>query len=69
MSKHLKLVNNSQPIIQAIQSGHAVAVIGGLYKDGQGTAAWMFYDSRDPKTSLGTGILTALGATRAQSSY
>jgi len=31
--------------------------------------AWMFYNLRDPKTSLGAAVLTTLGVTRAQSSY
>jgi len=67
--KHLKLINDDQPIIQAIQSGHAVVVSDRSYKDGQGTAAWMFHDLHDPKMSLGAGVLTKPGATRAQSSY
>jgi len=53
--KHLKLLKNGQPIIQAVLSGHAVAVSDGSFKDGQGTTAWMIYDLCDLKTSLGGG--------------
>jgi len=60
--QHLNLTEDGQPIIQAIMSGHAVAVSDGSFKDAQGTAAWMFYDDRNPKTSLGEGAITTPGA-------
>jgi len=63
--KHLKLSNNGQPIIQAILSGHAVAVSDGSYKDGQGTTAWMFYNSCNPKMALGEGVLTNTGCDKS----
>jgi len=46
-----------------------VAVSDGSFKDGQGTTAWMFHDSSNPKTSLGEGALTTPGAICAQGSY
>jgi len=48
--KHLNLTSEGQPLIQAIMSGHAVAISNGSFKDGQGTAAWMFSDLREPKS-------------------
>jgi len=59
--KHLNLILEGQPVIQAITSSHAVAVSDGSFKDGQGTAAWMFYDLREPTTALGEGALTTPG--------
>jgi len=50
-------------------SSHAVAISDRSYKEGQGTASWMFYDSREPTTSLGEGALMTPGVTRAQGSY
>jgi len=61
--KHLNLISEGQPLIQAIISSHTVAVSDGSFKDGQGTAVWMFYDSREPKNPLGEGALTTPGTT------
>ncbi len=61
--KHLHLTNNGQPIMQAILSGHAVAVSDRSFKDGQGTTMWMIYDLQDRNNSLGEGALTTLGMT------
>ncbi len=47
--KHLNLTSEGQLLIQAIMSGHAVAISNRSYKDEQGTAVWMFYDLRAPK--------------------
>jgi len=59
---NLKLTEDGYPIVQAIMSGNAIAVSNGSFKDAQGTAAWMFYDNHNPKTSLGEGVITTLGA-------
>jgi len=67
--QHLKLTDDGQPIVQAIMSGHMVAVSNGSFKDAQGTAAWMFYDDCDPKTLLGEGVITTPGTRPAQGSY
>jgi len=66
---NLKLTKDGHPIVQAIMSGNAIAVSNGSFKDTQGTAAWMLYDNHDPKTLLGEGVITMLGARPAQGSY
>jgi len=67
--QHLTLTNEGTPIIQAITSGHAMAVSDGSFKDNQGTMAWMIYDTRNPKVALGQGVITTPGSTTAQGSY
>ncbi len=67
--QHLTLKDEGHPIVQAIMSSHAIVVSDGSFKDAQGTAAWMFYDHCDPKTSLGEGVITTPGARTAQGSY
>ncbi len=52
-----------------ISSGHAIAISDGSFKDAQGTAAWMFYDSHNPLTLLGEGVITTPGSIQAQGSY
>jgi len=37
-------LQEGQPIIQVIMSGHVVAVSDGSFKEAQGATAWMFYD-------------------------
>jgi len=41
----------------------------GSFKEGQGIAAWMIYDMRHPKVSLGQGVITTPGSMTAQGSY
>jgi len=53
----------------AIKEGSATAISNGSFKDKQGTAAWMFYDSQDPSTSIGQGKLTTPGMAESQGSY
>jgi len=67
--QHLTLKEKGHPMVQAIMSGHAVAVSSGSFKDAQGTTGWMFYDNQDPQTSLGEGVIKTPGTTRAQGSY
>jgi len=67
--KHLNLIEEGQPFIQAILSGHATAVSVGSFKDGQGTAVWMMYNMQNPKISSGYDILTTPGATWSQGLY
>jgi len=66
---NLHLIEDGNPIVQAIREGHAVAVSNGSFKDAQGTVAWMFYDNWDPKVLLGEGAITIPGTRPAQGSY
>jgi len=43
--QHLTLINEGKLMIQAITSRHAAAVSDGSFKDGQGTVAWMLYNT------------------------
>jgi len=67
--QHLKLKDDRHPIVQAIMSGHMVAASDGSFKDAQGTAAWMFYNNWDPKTSLGEGAIATPGARAAAQGF
>jgi len=67
--QHLKLKEDGKLILQAISSRHVLAVSDGLFKESQGTAAWVFYDDHDPKTALGEGVIMTPGAMQAQGSY
>jgi len=67
--QHLTLADKGKPIIQAITSRHTMRVSHGSFKDGQGTAAWMIYDTQQPQVSLGQGVITTPGSTKAQGSY
>jgi len=53
--QHPKLLHNRVTLAMAIKEGFATAVSNGSFKDKQGTAAWMFYNSGDPSTSIGQG--------------
>jgi len=53
--QHLQIKEEGWPIIQAISSRHAVAVSNRSFKESQGMAAWVLYNSCNPKTALGKG--------------
>jgi len=67
--KHLKLVDEGRPFVQAITNGYAAVVSDGSFKDKQGMAAWTIYDMWQPSISLGQGALTTPGSMLAQGSY
>ncbi len=66
---NLNLTEDGHLIVQAIMSGHTIAVSNGSFKDAQGSAAWMFYDNCNPKTLLGEGVITMPGTRPSQGSY